>query len=86
MANDAPSAEQAIRQRAEEALRQQTDRALEEDASLSREAIRDALVCEDDAVLLFEQRAVTNANRGIFVFAIKRDGVIGKCIEESLRA
>ncbi|NMQ27626.1 hypothetical protein E4Q23_07570 [Candidatus Accumulibacter phosphatis] len=44
MANDAPSAEQAIRQRAEEALRQQTDRALEEDASLSREAIRDALL------------------------------------------
>ena len=50
------------------------------------EAIRDALVCEDDAVLLFEQRAVTNANRGIFVFAIKRNGVVGKCIEESLRA
>ena len=53
---------------------------------VKREAIRDALVCEDDAVLLFEQRAVTNANRGIFVFAIKRDGVVGKCIEESLRA
>ena len=43
LANDAPSAEQAIRQRAEEALGQQTDRALEEDASLSREAIREAL-------------------------------------------
>jgi diguanylate cyclase (GGDEF)-like protein/PAS domain S-box-containing protein len=44
MANETLSAAQAIRQRAEEALRQQTDHALEEDASLSREAIREVLL------------------------------------------